>query len=129
MLFRIAADGVLLLHLFFIVFVVLGGALAFRWRWTIALHLPALVWGVFVELTGRICPLTYLENDFRRQAGQAGYGESFIEHYLLHVVYPDGLTPEIQYILAGIVLALNLLLYGWLIYRRRQSAWTLPPSP
>ena len=129
MLFRIAADGVLLIHLLFIVFVVLGGALAFRWRWVAFVHLPAAAWGVFVELTGRICPLTYLENDFRRQAGQAGYGESFIEHYLLNVVYPDGLTPEIQYGLAGIVLALNLLLYGWLIYRRRPSAWNLRQSP
>lgn len=119
MLFRLAADAVLLIHLAFIVFVVLGAALAFRWRWMPVMHLPAAAWGVFIELTGRICPLTYLENDLRRQAGQAGYSESFIEHYLLNLIYPAGLNPEIQFILAGIVLVTNLALYGWLVRRRR----------
>lgn len=119
MCFRLAADAVLLLHLAFILFVVFGGALSIRRYWLAMIHLPSAAWGVFVELTGQICPLTYLENDLRRQAGQAGYHESFIEHYLLNIIYPAGLTPEIQYGFAGIVLVINLLFYGWLLRRRR----------
>lgn len=118
MLFRFAADAVILLHFGFILFVVFGAALAFRWRWAPVLHLPAVAWGIAIELSGGICPLTYLENHLRRQAGQTGYGEGFIEHYLLRIIYPEGLTPELQFILAGIVFAVNLLLYGCLLRRR-----------
>lgn len=121
MFFRLAADAVLLLHLAFIVFAVLGAALAFRWRWMPIVHLPAAAWGIFVELTGRICPLTYLENDFRLKAGQAGYEESFIEHYLLDIIYPSGLTHETQYVLAGIVLVINLTIYGALFLGKRHA--------
>lgn len=117
MAFRLAADAVLVLHLAFIVFVLLGATLAFRWRWIAFIHLPAATWGIFVELTSRICPLTYLENQFRLKAGQAGYHESFIEHYLLNIIYPSGLTPEIQYLFAGIVLIFNGVIYGRLIHR------------
>ncbi|MGR8930779.1 MAG: DUF2784 domain-containing protein [Gammaproteobacteria bacterium] len=121
MLFRIAADAVLILHLAFILFVVLGAALAFRWRWTPLVHVPAAAWGIFIEISGGVCPLTYLENDLRHRAGQAGYSGGFIEHYLLSIIYPAGLTPGIQYMLAAIVLLVNLLLYGWLIRSRYHS--------
>lgn len=121
MLFRLAADAVLLLHLGFILFALLGAALALRWRWMPVVHLPAAAWGFFVELTGRVCPLTDWENRFRLLAGQAGYAESFIEHYLLAVIYPAGLTREIQFVLAGIVVIINVALYGWLLLRRRGS--------
>jgi hypothetical protein len=121
MLFRLAADAVLLLHLGFILFALLGAALALRWRWMPVVHLPAAAWGFFVELTGRVCPLTDWENRFRLLAGQAGYAESFIEHYLLAVIYPAGLTREIQFVLAGIVVIVNVALYGWLLLRRRGS--------
>lgn len=119
MLFRLAADAVLLVHLIFILFALLGAALAFRWRWIPCIHLPAAAWGFFVEVTGRICPLTYLENYFRIQAGQSGYAESFIEHYLLAVIYPAGLTREIQFALAGVVVVVNAVIYGWLLFQRR----------
>src|SRR5512137_1577435 len=102
MLFRFAADAVLLLHFLFIAFVVAGGLLAVWSRRVVFIHLPAVAWGVFVELTGRVCPLTYLENTLRIKAGIAGYSESFVEHYLLRIIYPDGLTREIQYILGGL---------------------------
>ncbi len=105
MIYRYAADAVLLLHLAFIVFAVFGGLLTICRRGVIFLHLPALVWGIFVELTGRICPLTSLENTLRIKAGTAGYSESFVEHYLLGVIYPDGLTREIQYGLGALVAA------------------------
>lgn len=116
MIYRYAADAVLLLHLAFIVFAVFGGLLTICWRGVIFLHLPALVWGIFVELTGRICPLTSLENTLRIKAGTAGYSESFVEHYLLGVIYPDGLTREIQYGLGALVAAINFVIYLWLFY-------------
>jgi hypothetical protein len=119
MFFRLAADAVLLLHLGFIVFTVLGAVLAVRWRWMPVVHLPAAAWGIFVELTGRVCPLTYLENHLRQEAGQAGYHGSFIEHYLLNIIYPSGLTQEVQYLLAGIVLIINGAMYIGLVLRRR----------
>ena len=121
MFFRLAADAVLLLHLAFVAFVVLGAVLAMRWRWAIYVHLPAAVWGFFVEVTGRICPLTYAENALRIRAGQSGYAESFIEHYLLPVIYPAGLTREVQYVLAGAVVAINVAIYGWLFFLRRKA--------
>lgn len=121
MLFRAAADAVLLLHLGFILFAVGGAVLALRWRWMPLLHLPAAAWAVFVAGAGRICPLTTWENDFRVRAGQSGYTDSFIEHYLLALIYPAGLTPAVQYALAAGVLAVNAALYGWLLVRRRRA--------
>ena len=120
MLHRLAADAVLLAHLGFIAFVLFGAALALRWRWMPLLHLPATGWGVFVEVSGRLCPLTHLENALRRAAGEAGYAGSFIEHYLLPVIYPAGLTRELQFVLAAAVLLVNAGLYAWIIRRRRR---------
>ena len=120
--YRFAADAVLVLHLGFIVFALFGALLAVRWRWLPLVHLPAAAWGVFIELTGRVCPLTWLENHFRLRAGQAGYGESFIEHYLLAVIYPSGLTREVQFVLAGVVLVVNVAIYTWLLLRLGSAA-------
>lgn len=119
MAFRLAADGVLVLHLAFIVFALLGAALAVRWPRILLFHLPAAAWGFFVELSGRVCPLTTLENQLRLQAGQAGYTESFIEHYLLALIYPSGLTRDVQLALAAVVVVVNLAIYGWLFVRWR----------
>ena len=119
MYFRFAADAVLLLHLGFIVFALFGGALALRWRWMPLVHLPAVAWAFFVELTGRLCPLTSVENGLRVRAGQTGYADSFVEHYLLGVVYPSGLTREIQFGLAVAVVAINMAIYLWLFLRYR----------
>ncbi len=120
MIHRLAADAVLLLHLGFILFVLLGGLLALRWRWAPLLHLPAAAWGVYVELSGGLCPLTPLENRLRSAAGEAGYTGGFIEHYLLALIYPAGLTHEIQYVLAAIVVGVNGLAYAWVWRRRRR---------
>jgi hypothetical protein len=122
MLYRLAAEAVLLLHLAFIVFALLGAAFAARRRWLVVVHLPAAAWGFFVELTGRICPLTFAENFLRIKAGQSGYTESFIEHYLLAVIYPAGLTREVQFVLAGVVVVINVAIYAWLFYPRRASS-------
>ena len=117
--FRLAADCVLMLHLAFILFAVLGATMAVWWRWVPLVHLPAAAWGFFVELTGRDCPLTYLENYLRIKAGLSGYTESFVEHYLLAIIYPAGLTREIQFALAGGVIFVNIAIYGWLIVSKR----------
>lgn len=118
MAFRLAADGVLLLHLAFILFALLGATLSLRWRWMPYVHVPAAAWGFFVELTGRVCPLTHMENYFRIKAGQTGYAESFIEHYILNIIYPSGITRDTQFVLAGVVVVVNVAIYGWLLYRR-----------
>jgi hypothetical protein len=117
MLYRLAAAAVLVAHFAFILFALFGAMAAARHRWFIALHLPAAAWGFFVELTGRTCPLTYAENYFRELAGQAGYSGSFVEHYLLPIVYPAELTPGMQLVLSGVVVAKNAVIYGWLFTR------------
>lgn len=117
MLYRVGADAVLLLHFSFIAFVLFGALLALRWRWVVLAHLPAAAWGCFVELTGRVCPLTYVENDLRSLAGQTGYSQGFIEHYLLPVIYPAGLTQHIQFVLAGVVVIVNVFIYGAVLWR------------
>jgi hypothetical protein len=124
MLPLLAADAVLVFHLAFILFSALGALLALKWRWILLLQLPAAAWGFFVEYSGRICPLTQLENYFRHRAGQAGYGGGFVEHYLVATIYPNGLTREIQFVLASIVVATNFSIYGWLLMRRLASRKT-----
>lgn len=120
MIHGVLADGVLVVHLAFILFVVLGGLLVLRWRWIALLHLPCAVWGLLIELYGWICPLTPLENSLRRKAGEAGYGGGFIEHYLLPVIYPGGLTREVQLTLAAIVVVVNAGIY-LLVWRQSQG--------
>lgn len=121
MLFRLTADALLLVHFCFILFALLGAAIAVRWRWILFFHFPAAAWGFFVELTGRPCPLTYLENYFRIKAGQSGYAEGFVEHYLVAIIYPAGLNREIQFALAAVVIIVNAAIYGWLFHSRRVS--------
>lgn len=117
MLYRILADLVVFVHLMFMVFVVAGGFLLLHRNWLIFLHLPAVIWGVFIEFSGRICPLTPLENHFRRMAGMEGYSSGFIDHYLLPIIYPAGLTREMQIFAGLFVLAINLAAY-FLFLRR-----------
>ena len=117
MIYRLLADAVLMLHLLFIGFVIFGGLLALRATWIALAHIPAACWGVFIELTGGLCPLTLMEVGLRRIAGDAGYSGSFIEHYLLPIIYPAGLTRDIQFGLAGSVLLINVAIYGKLVYR------------
>jgi hypothetical protein len=100
-----------------VLFVVLGGLLAFRWRWMPWVHLPAAAWGAFVELTGRICPLTPLENSLRAAAGQAGYQGDFVEHYVMPILYPEGLTRNVQFVLAAVMVIVNVAIYA-IVWRR-----------
>ncbi len=114
---RIAADAVVIVHLAFVAFVAVGGLLVLRFPRLVWLHVPALLWGVWIELTGDVCPLTPLENALRHRAGEAGYETGFIGHYIYQVVYPPGLTRTVQLALAGALVALNAAIYGTLLAR------------
>ena len=118
-LYRLSADLVVLLHMAFALFVVLGGLLALRWRWIAWLHVPAVLWGVAIEFGGRICPLTPLENYLRRVSGAAAYEGDFIAHYVLPVLYPAGLTRQWQFTLGALALGINLCVYGFMLRRSR----------
>lgn len=119
MAYSLAADLLVLLHLAFIVFVVLGGLLAWRWWRVVFVHLPAVIWAVLLEFYGWLCPLTPWEQQLRQAAGENGYSGSFIAHYLLPLIYPAGLTHNVQLLMGLGVLLINLLIYGWLLWRRR----------
>ena len=118
--FSLLADAVVLAHGLFVLFVVLGGVAVLRWRRLAWLHLPAAVWGAFIELTGGVCPLTHLEVWLRRRAGGAGYEGGFIAHYLVPLIYPPGLTREWQIALGLLVATLNVTIYGCILLRRRR---------
>ncbi len=122
MIWRALADGLVVVHLAFVAFVIFGGFLAWRWPRAVFGHLPALIWGLWVEASGQICPLTFLENQLRHLAGDAGYRGGFLDHYVLSILYPPGLTRTDQWILGALLLALNGLAYGRLLARRRTRA-------
>jgi hypothetical protein len=114
MLFRLLTDTVVIVHFAFLAFVVGGGFLVRRYRWLIVPHLLALAWGIYVEaMPGMLCPLTPLENHFARLAGTEGYEGGYIEHYLVPIIYPDGLTPTAQRWLAMALIAVNVIAYTW----------------
>jgi hypothetical protein len=115
---RMLADVLVGLHFLFVVFVVTGGFLTWRWPRAAWLHAPVALWGAAIEFTGWICPLTPLENALRRAAGEAGYAGGFIEHYLIPVVYPAGLTRTTQLVLGVAVVVVNLIAYAGLVWGR-----------
>ncbi|HVE88623.1 MAG TPA: DUF2784 domain-containing protein [Burkholderiaceae bacterium] len=121
MLYCIAADAVAVIHFAFVVFVPFGALLALKWHWIPWLHLPAATWGLFLEVTGRACPLTDLEKALRSLTGESAYAGGFIEHYLVTPISPGGLTKEAQVVLLVLVIATNVLSYGWLHVRRFRS--------
>jgi hypothetical protein len=119
---RLLADALVAAHLAFIVFVVAGGLLVLRSRGWAVLHLPAVAWGAFAEISGTLCPLTPLENSLRLRAGDTGYAGGFVEHYLIPLIYPATLTPRLQIVLGLTVIAVNVVVYGlaWRRWRHRQ---------
>ena len=120
-MYSILANAVLVLHVLFVLFVVLGGVLVLRWRWIAWAHIPAALWGVAIEFGGWICPLTPLENRLRVMAGQPTYHGDFIARYLMPVLYPEGLTREIQVALGFAALLLNVIIYSIVVRRRRRG--------
>src|ERR687896_2492334 len=102
------ADLVVVLHFLFVVFVVFGGLLVLRWPRLAYVHLPVAAYGALIELVGWICPLTPLEKRLRERAGLEGYEGGFVEHYILPVLYPAGLSRDVQLVLGALVIAINL---------------------
>ena len=126
MAWRLLADLLVAIHLAFAAFVIFGGFLAWKWRWTVFAHLPALAWGFWVETSGQICPLTPLEMHLRLLAGEAGYQGGFLEHYVVPLLYPPGLTRSDQWVLAALLLAINLAAYGALLRPHRRLRRKVP---
>ena len=123
MYYQIAADLVVLLHLGFVGFVVAGGLLVLKWRPVAAIHIPAALWGALVELQGWYCPLTPLEQYLRKAGGQSAYSGDFVERYLILFLSPADLDREMQMLLGAAVVAINLVLYAWVLIqlqRRRK---------
>ncbi len=127
MLYRLIADLLVVFHLAFVAFVVLGVFAVVRRPALAWVHVPFALWGALIEFAGWVCPLTPLENHFRRLGGEAGYSGGFVEHYLLPVLYPHDLTRTVQVVLGALVLLLNVAGYGW-VWRRRLRAGTDPSS-
>lgn len=119
--YRMAADGVVVLHLCFILFVFLGGLTLFWRPWMVWVHVPAAVWGGIVELTGAPCPLTPLENHLRRAGNAEAYSGGFVDHYIMPIVYPPGLTRETQVVLGVLILVLNFGIYYKFLARKKKT--------
>lgn len=122
MRYALTADAIMLAHFLFIAFALLGSLLLLKWPKLIWLHLPAVAWGAYVEMAGRICPLTDFENRYRALAGESTYGEGFITHYLGPIIYPPNFTRGWAFFALGVLLAVNLAGYGLFIARRRRAA-------
>ena len=116
----VMANVVVVFHLVFVLFVVFGGVLLVRWRRVVWVHAPSVVWGIVVESTGYICPLTPIENLFRELGGELGYRGDFLEQYILPILYPIGLTRGDQLVLGVVVFVVNIVFYGYaFIYKKR----------
>ena len=120
-MYEIAANLILLVHLIFIIFVVLGGLLFFASSKIIFIHIPALIWGIYIELTSSTCPLTYLENWFLHKANLTTYSEGFIQNYLVPIVYPMSLTKDLQIYLGIVLIVVNMIIYVFIISKLKKS--------
>jgi len=120
MSYLLLADAIAFVHFLFVLFVVLGALFVLRWPWMLWIHAPAFLWGLFVEFTGAICPLTPIESRLRLLAGEAAYSEDFLSHWLLTVLYPESVSRGLQFALGTTLLVSNAGLYLW-IWRRRQN--------
>lgn len=121
MCYQFLAAGLVILHFVFVGFVVAGGILCLKWNRLIWIHIPAVIWGIMIELSGWICPLTPLENYFYLKAGESTYSTDFISYYLLPILYPESLTRQIQLMLASTVLIINIVVYTIYIRNHRNS--------
>ena len=120
MLYQLLADIIVIVHLAFVLFAVLGGFLVFTWKRLAWLHVPAFLWAALIEFAGGICPLTPWENRFRELAGTTPYRTDFVAHYLLPLLYPATLTRNRQIFLGALVLSINVGIYGWLLWQGRK---------
>jgi len=119
--YEILANVIVVFHFAFVIFVGLGGFLVLKWRRWAWFHIPVFVWGALISFGGWVCPLTPFENWLRVRAGETSYSTTFIEHYILPILYPAGLTREVQIPLGFLVLGINIAIYGWIFRRRKKS--------
>ena len=120
-MYELAADLTLIVHFAFIIFVVFGALLFFVSTKIIYVHVPALIWGIYIELTHSVCPLTYLENWFLQKANLTTYSEGFIQNYLVPIVYPKNLTDDLQTYLAIVLIVANMIMYGLIISKSKKK--------
>ena len=125
-MYELAADLTLIVHFAFIIFVVFGALLFFVSTKIIYVHVPALIWGIYIELTHSVCPLTYLENWFLQKANLTTYSEGFIQNYLVPIVYPTNLTDDLQTYLAIVLIVANMIMYGLIISKSKKKLSTSP---
>jgi hypothetical protein len=118
MIWSLLADTLVITHFAFTAFVIFGGFLTWRWPLVVFVHVPALAWGIWVEVSSSVCPLTGLENYLRVRGGEAGYTGGFLAHYLQGILYPAGLTWHLQWVLAALLISVNALAYGRLLLKR-----------
>ncbi|MGR5459288.1 DUF2784 domain-containing protein [Vibrio alfacsensis] len=117
MIYRMLADLVVMLHLLFIIFALIGGVLV-RWRsYMLFIHIPAALWVTVISFKGWICPLTPLENQLRQAAGDEGYPGGFVEHYIIPIIYPVELRFDVQVLLGLAALGINIVIYALVYYR------------
>ena len=120
-MYEFAADLTLIVHFAFIIFVVFGALLFFVSTKIIYVHVPALIWGIYIEITHSVCPLTYLENWFLQKANLTTYSEGFIQNYLVPIVYPTNLTDNSQTYLAIVLIVANMIMYGLIISKPKKN--------
>jgi len=125
-MYEFAADLTLIVHFAFIIFVVFGALLFFVSTKIIYVHVPALIWGIYIELTHSVCPLTYLENWFLQKANLTTYSEGFIQNYLVPIVYPKNLTDSLQIYFAIVLIVANMIMYGLIISKSKKKLSTFP---
>ena len=125
-MYEFAADLTLIVHFAFIIFVVFGALLFFVSTKIIYVHVPALIWGIYIELTHSVCPLTYLENWFLQKANLTTYSEGFIQNYLVPIVYPKNLTDNLQIYFAIVLIVANMIMYGLIISKSKKKLSTFP---
>jgi hypothetical protein len=120
MFIELALDALLLVHGFFILFVVFGGLLGL-WRVRLLwLHVLTIAWGMYIELFQGTCPLTTLEFYLRARAGILLYSGGFIDHYIAGAIYPDGLSRAQQTNIGIGLIIWTIAVYG-LVLRRYQT--------
>ena len=125
-MYELAANLTLIVHFAFIIFVVFGALLFFVSTKIIYVHVPALIWGIYIELTHSVCPLTYLENWFLQKANLTTYSEGFIQNYLVPIVYPKNLTEDLQTYFAIVLIVANMIMYGFIISKSKKKMNNLP---
>ena len=125
-MYEFAADLTLIVHFAFIIFVVFGALLFFVSTKIIYVHVPALIWGIYIEITHSICPLTYLENWFLQKANLTTYSEGFIQNYLVPIVYPKNLTEDLQTYFAIVLIVANMIMYGLIISKSKKKTNNFP---